>query len=466
LFLFSLANIYNIKMSQFTLPKILQYDEPLYSLPPNTQSFQVVCNPLSGSTFGPNTQIDVDLGSRGYLNPKSLHYRYKMTTTSTPASYMVGCPAYTPFQRLNIVMNSQNVEQMPNFNVVSNLIVNTTKDIAQKVGEQQAYGYADEFITSSPITNEQLDGGLFPAGGGSKSVSAPLICSLSSCEKLIPLHLLNGVRLSFFTDSIANMFSVVSNSGATPVSTANTTTGTITVSNGVNVTNITLPTDFQISNFEVVYDCIDFDENIKSMVSSLDKIRIKSNTWGSSSQTLASGVSGQQNLIYNHKYSSVKALFLNMGGATRTISANGNMDSYNIAGLTGDYQFSLAGINYPQRVLSCANNNGGIFQALRQAIGSIYDKNNAMSINSLEWNKISTNTTQPIVPAKFWVGVSTEKLKVPGSFFTGISTEASPISAIININTATSQPHNVMMIVNADLIFEIDPQTKQVVVIQ
>ena len=60
------------------LPKVVYYSEPMYSLPPNTQSFQVVCNPVSGSSFGPSSQIDVDLGSRGFLDPKSLMIRYKL----------------------------------------------------------------------------------------------------------------------------------------------------------------------------------------------------------------------------------------------------------------------------------------------------------------------------------------------------------------------------------------------------
>ena len=156
---------------------------------------------------------------------------------------------------------------------------------------------------------------------------------------------------------------------------------------------------------------------MKNMVASMDRIRIKSQSWASSIQSIAEGVSGQQNLIFNHKYSSVKALFLNMGGQKRTVSANGNMDSYNVAGANGDYQFQIAGINYPQRVLSCNNNFGGILQSLRQAIGSVFDKNNAMSINSVEFARSGSDVvTSTILPAKFIVGVSTEKLKIAGSF--------------------------------------------------
>jgi hypothetical protein len=415
----------------------------MYSLPPNSQSFQVVCNPISGNSFGPSSSIDVDLGSRAFLDPKSLFIRYAITLTSAAESYMVGTPAYTPFLRVATMINSQTVETINSYNVLANMNVNLQYDVSQKLGLQHAFGYLEGNTT--PVDNQMTDGGTF-AIAGSKSLSAPLYCALSSCEKLVPLFLLNGIRLTFYTDSIVNMFSTINNSG---------------------VGSQTLPTNYAITNFEVCYNCIDFGSDVQNMVYAMDRIRIKSQTWASSVQTVASGATGVQNLIYNHKYSSIKALFLNMGGNTRSVSANGNMDSYNIA-YNGEYGFQIAGLNYPQRSLSYGNNATGIIQMLRQAVGSVFDKNNAMSINSYEFFNNATNTvTTPQKPSKFWVGVSTEKLKVPGSFFTGISTESSPISAIINISgLATTQQHNVMLIVNADLIFEIDPATKQVVVIQ
>lgn len=424
------------------LPKVVDYSEPMYALPPNTQSFQVVCNPVSGSSFTPSSQIDIDLGSRGFIDPKSLFIRYKITSANAAVSYMCGTPVYSPFLRLSTMMNSQTVETISNYNVVANMLTNLNKDVSQKLGEQLAYGYLD--TTTTPVSNEQTDGGTM-AINGSKSLSAPLICALSSCEKLLPLFLLNGIRLTFTLDSIANVFSLIDNSSLA----------------------VALPTNYTISNFELCYNCIDFGDEVKNMVYAMDKVRVKSQTWASSVQSLASGSSGNQNFIYNHKFSSVKALFLNMGGATRTVSGNGNMDSYNVAS-DGDYQFQIAGINYPQRVLSAGNNSAGLIQSLRQAIGSVFDKNNAMSINAFEWaNSLTNVVSEPDKPIKHWVGVSTEKIKVQGSFFTGISTEASPISAIVNIGTtATTQIHNMMLIVNADLIFEIDPQTKQVVVIQ
>jgi hypothetical protein len=50
-------------------------------------------------------------------------------------------------------------------------------------------------------------------------------------------------------------------------------------------------------------------------------------------------------------------------------------------------------------------------------------------------------------------------------FFTGVSTQNSPITAIINTNTATNQLYNVMLIAVYDAIIDIDTQTNQVVIV-
>ena len=117
------------------LPKVVDYSESLYSLPANTQSFQIVANPLSGSSFGPSSQIDVDLGSRGFMDPKSLMIRYKINTANAASVYMCGTPVYAPFLRVSTMMNSQTVETINNYNVVANMLTNLNKSVDQKLGE-------------------------------------------------------------------------------------------------------------------------------------------------------------------------------------------------------------------------------------------------------------------------------------------------------------------------------------------
>lgn len=429
-------------MSAISLPDVIDYSRPLETLPPETMSFQQVCNPVSGSSFKAGSQIDVDLGSRGFLVPDSLMIRYKATTANVALAYACGTPLYSPFLRVSTMINSLITENLSNFNVIANMQTSLSMNVADKLGRQYSYGYDTGAIT--PESNEVTDGGVYGING-SKFLAGPLPCALSFSEKLIPLFALNGIRLTFTLDSIANMFSTITNAEGA----------------------VALPTDFTISNFEVCYQCVDFGSQVEQIVLSNGDIRIKSQTFGSSVQSIPTGTSGQIALVFNQKYSSVKSLFLNNGGGTRTLSANGNMDSYEIT-TGGDYSFTLNGIQYPQRPLSVLNNRAGVLEMLRQAMGSIYDKNNSMSINTFEFltqgDEGQTTSTQ--APAKFWVGVPTDKLRLAkNGYFSGVSTSSSPISANINITTATTQPYNVMLICACDYIFKIDPMTRQVVIV-
>lgn len=431
-------------MSVVSIPKVIDYSQPLETLPPDTVSYQQVCLPISGSSFKAGSQIDIDLGSRGFMVPNSLMIRYQMTTANAAACYMCGTPVYTPFLRLSTMINSTITENLNSYNVLSNFLCNLQMDVAQKLGVQSAYGFDTGGVT--PETNEVLDGGTFGING-TKAVAAPLLCALSSSEKLIPLFALNGIRLTFTLDSIVNMFSVVNPDESS--------------------TTIARPTDFTITNFEVCYQVVDFGKEVEQMVLSRGDIRIKSQSFGTSVQNVASGTSGQVNLSYNLKYSSIKSLYLLCGGTTRTVSANGSFDAYDIT-TAGEYSYLVNGISYPQRPLSVLNNRSGILQSLRQAVGSIFDRNNSLSINTYEFLSQATEgaLTSPIAPAKFYVGVQCDKLRLPSNaYFSGIPSGPSPITAIINITTATTQAYNCMLIAAVDYVFKIDPMTRQVVII-
>ena len=99
---------------------------------------------------------------------------------------------------------------------------------------------------------------------------------------------------------------------------------------------------------------------------------------------------------------------------------------------------------------------------MRSATGSIYDKNNSLSINSVEWNRtgiaVPTTLTEP---AKFIVGVNLEKIH-GGALLTGISTQNSAITVLVSTTTATAQAHTVNLILSYDALVEINVDSRQV----
>jgi hypothetical protein len=429
-------------MAEF-LPSCVNYAEPLAVLPANAQNYLFAAVPCNGSSFTAGSIIQVDLGSRGFLDPASLMIRYKYTSVATGSTKMVGTPAYTPFLRLDTFINSQSVESINNWNTVCNMLTNLQLSVADKYGSQFGLGHVDNG-SATVGSLEKMDGRLCASGGETGFLAAPCHCSLAYCEKLIPLFLLNGIRLQFTMDSLANMCSNISGDSASAF------------------------TSFTITNFEVIYNCIDLGAEAQAEVIRMNpKIKIKTQGFSTSVAPVASGSSGAINLIFNQRFASVKSAYLNMGGTSTTYSANKNMDSFDITSGNGDYQLNVGGVAYPQKPLSTSNNKAGVLQELRRSMNTIFGSNVSMSINSYEFNSGSGSTSDYTVPAKFWVGLNLQKLSIPQkAFFTGTSTQLSPISAIINVNTATSQLHNVMLVLNYDIIVEIDTLTHQVMYIQ
>lgn len=425
------------------LPNSVNYTESLPSLPDNTTQIPVVGMAINGQTFSPGQQIQVDLLNRGFLVPDSLYIRYTITATTTgtatASSFMLGCPVYTPINRLDVQVGSQTIDTIQNYNNVMNLLSNTTLDISQKYGQQSIFGYQALNATGNAIavpTLEQLDGRelLWAAGAQVFSVGAPLMCVLSNADKLLPLFSMPQVRLVFTVESLSSMF--------------------------VNGTAQTV-SGFSISNFELCYKIVDMGGAVEEMVRNMgDKIYVKSQSFAAASQTLASATSGYVELIYNQRYASVKSLFV-VNGGTAASSVNKAFDSYDITSNNGDYSFTVGGVIYPQKAISTVVNRAGGLMELKSALGSIYDKNNNFAINSIEYAYISANTTTAAAPAKFYIGTSVEKLN-SDSLLTGISTQNSAISYRVNIGTATSQAHTCTLIVNYDALFEIDTVNRQV----
>jgi hypothetical protein len=242
------------------------------------------------------------------------------------------------------------------------MLVNLQMSVADKYGQQYSLGYAD--ITTTPLNTELLDGRLCIATTDTFSLSAPLYCLLGNSEKLIPLFLLQNMRLEFTFESLANLSSNLSGDSGS------------------------IMTGYSISNFEVVYNVIDFGQEIqRQIIAENPKIRIKSSSYNTSIAPIANGSNGNINLIYNLRYASIKSAFLNFGGTSTTNSANKNMDSIDPTSSNGDFSLQIAGINYPQKSLSSSNNKSGIMNELRRSMGSIFGSNVSMSINAYEFSR-------------------------------------------------------------------------------
>jgi hypothetical protein len=407
------------------LPQQVAYATGAPSLPPNASSTDIVIRSSNGSTFGENATIVFDLNSAGFIDPQSLYIRYKYAFTNVVGAELKGTPVYTPFQRLSVFVGSTQIENIAQFNQVANMQVNLSYDIAQKYGVQSCFGYKDS--TSVP-NNEELDGRVLSVNEVG-SFSAPLSpCILSNCEKFLPAFAMPAIRVELGTDTLANMF-------RTDV--------------------VAVPTGMVLSNVELCYKQIDLGAEVEAMVRSAGMTHIKTGSLMNSASLLGAGSSGMASIVYNTRLASIKSAFLLF--ANTIAASNKEYDSVDITKGNGSVNISIAGKTYPQTPLNTAQNKAGVLQALRGAVGSVFDTQNSLSINSVEFSRVDGGATTLAGAGKFIVGIDTSVLGSTNDYImSGVSSQNSSITCNLQLNSQTTNSVNVHLCLAYDAILELD----------
>jgi hypothetical protein len=225
-------------------------------------------------------------------------------------------------------------------------------------------------------------------------------------------------------------------------------------------TNVQTPTNYLLQNVELCYTMIDFAGGVNDMVKSMgDKFYIKSSSFQNMGASLASGVQGTTELVYNMRLASIKSLFAHFSGLTVANCLNGIFDSVDPTRSTGDLQFNVAGTYYPSRPVSTVYNKSAVLMELKKAVGALHSDNFNFSINTFEFGAVDNVATTLVAPGKFYFGVNTEKLSTNGALLTGISTQNSAVTLRINNSQSggTAQAFTVYLIALYDCLIEVDP---------
>lgn len=410
------------------------------SLPNGTSSISTVVVPSNGSSFTAGDIIQLDLPSRGYLVPSSMYIRYKVLASGhAGTTAVVATPAYTFFTKLETLVGSQVVESINNYGQLCNMIVNCKMTPSQKVGVANAYGYA-EASPSVALTNVNVNGGVIGATPATNYYSAPLNCIFANADKLVPLKFMPAGRIQLTVDTIANIYQSAT----------------------------TEPTAFTISNVELCIDLVDFpaevDGAVASMADANGKVFIKSQSFISSGQNLASGSIGSLEFIYNFRLASIKSLFLLPSG---TASVNRLYDAFDATTGNGSYQFFVASMPYPQRPISTLQNRAGVLMELGTAFGPAHDlMTSQFGIPPVGWSYATNGVTTIQAPAQFYIGTNTERLSTNAVMLSGVSSQNSPISVRLDIGTATASALTLQLIAMYDAVIELDVANKQVAILQ
>lgn len=420
-----------------SLPKSFNLSEPIPSLPDGVTSTLISLRPISGSTFGASQIIEFDLGNRGWLIPDSLAIRYNQQVTSGAGGAAVpGTPVYSPFVRLNTLVNGAMIDSINQYGQVAQMIINTSMGISKKYGQAQSWGYT----TASDGNMLYLDGRLVAASQtlASLKVAGPLVgCMLSQAEKNIPLFAMGQIRLQFTVDTLANM--------------------------SFNNATILDMTNFQISNFELTYQMVDMGAAVEKMVYDMGpQLFIKSHGWNNSSVTVSSGTTGSQTYVFNQRLASIRSAYICPNRPT----GNKQFEFCDVTNGNGTYQLNVGSQMFPQLPLDTANNFGGIFVETARAAGAIYGKNSEMAISTAESIVDENDSTASMLyysPGKFIAGLLLSKVGSEDRdvLMSGCSTYNQPIGLNVTYGTATTNTNSLNLMLDYDCVLAIDVAARQ-----
>jgi hypothetical protein len=419
-------------------PDVLQYDEVQPYLDPNDSCLNITSSPVNGATFGSinGTQILVDLLKQDFLVSDSLLCSYRMNIVTTTANAQItGTPCYAPINSVQIQVNGQIVETLPNYNQLMNIKTNLTLDSSQKQGSSFQYGYSSAQAIGSN------DGRLCAALNETWNVSFPLSCILSNCKKYFPLFLTGQVRLIFNLEPLPASFLAVSTA---------------------------VPVSYTIDNFLIGYELF-HSSGLEATYRNRDApINIRSLSFYSQYQPLASGISGQITLNYNVNFQSIKSAFICPSAGTLGNNVNGQFDYCEVTQGSGQYAVIVGGKTYPPKPINVQTNKAMVLTELKKAMttlgvpyGTIFDKSNNFDITQAEFSYVAGTLTSLSAPSKFIVGVHLEVLHSQSArdFWSGVSSKNSAVQVQILSPTATPQLHNVLLILCVDAMLTIDPKT-------
>jgi len=421
------------------VPSEVQYVKPA-ELPPSTRCISLVSVPQQGQTFSEGQQITFPLQQYGHIVPSSLVVSYTIAyTAGAVANGILGIPAYAPISRLDVAINSTTVESISNYGALCTMLVNAKMTPAQKLGLSKPFGLTCGSGTATLQNADSFTGVL--SATNTLRVSAPLGCIYSSAEKYFPLSM-GDHRITLTIDSLANF------------------------------TYGTSLTSFSITNVQLNYDIITFDEATeRALLGQADgagDIYLKSQSYQISSAPVASGFSGYLEQPFACSLTSIKSLFSLFTSAV----GNRNFASYDITAGAGQISWTVAGKNYPETAIDMLNRPQ---YATIEFLSAIYGTKDPImgvhtSMSGANWSAVDADPADDskINHAKSYFGCNVERLSGGSNsvMLSGVSSLNSNVTLKLQVNTATLALLNSMLIINHDLIIKFNPSMRQITVLK
>ena len=432
------------------LPKEIQYNKPMASLPMDTTMNNITVRPSNSQVFSLGGEIvQFDLPAHSFLVPSSMTLRGRIKISAATAgavqAHILGVPAASWIQRVETIVGGALLESVNDYGRLYNMIGQTKIDYATKAGLMTELAYGANAQVDPTFSN--LNGRTLEALSGSTTIAQdipfalPLGCLLSSCSELVPLGHMGGVRIQITTAQLVDFITGTLGTGAV----------------------------FTVENLELNFNLVDFgagmDSVVRSMADQAGDLVLRSQGWNVSNVNWPANTGANASTyIYNVRLSSIKSLVLQGTGEAKDSANLGKYDAVRAAGNTGSTQFFVANRPFPPTPLR-ESNNAAVMSSLRQAFGEAHDVYSSnIAIPQKQWvgiaDLISGTASTAATPAAHFVGVNTEKLSTNSVMMSGESSQLSPINIRLDTSEATANAATLTLYCNYDAIISLNLPTR------
>lgn len=444
------------------LPQEMDYRLPA-SLPA-AKNFEIRIQPINAQSFigGNVVQIDLPCGRPGqYLDPSTTYIRFKATytagTVTTNQARFLGSSPYSYWQKQEVYGNNSVIlESINEINVLANAMTNLQLNDSDQRGLSTAFGgdyttVGGSSATAGHLINVNTAGaGVLDAQTFDYAVNLIGILGSGTSDKMIPIGEVYGLRYELTMDNFTNFTRTTA---------------------GAGVTGCT------ISDFEFVANIIELSPEANALIiqQNPDKIRIRSQTYRQSSNTLGSqgvaATTGTNDLLVGIRVSSLKSIFMccspSDANEKKFAGVNPNLDQGTC--------YLIGGGQYPQRTLNPSLKTADTYFETQKALGALgYSVFNgciskgAWSVSSTAYGQCAVyNTTVADImtkPNQFYLGIDVETISRKNNLLSGINVNSSPMffRAQVGQNLA-AVTHTLNFFGYYDVILEIDRAQKNIV---
>ena len=420
------------------------------------RSYRLNVSPYNNQTFKSGDVIKLKLPTNrcAYFDPKKSYLKFVVTIPTFASGLNPGAAYVSPDGHIGAV-----VRRLQSFSGGGSVLLETqeysgslyTMMLDMQVPAEQRANGTYSILGGSTATGK----GLAIAPGASDQYSFGLISGVfgSQATKMFPVgKLQDGLELHLYLDDFKNCFKACTDqTGLTASPLTNDATGAILAAN------------ITISNVEYVAEYCELNPNADAAISSINGNRfvIPNEQYRAVAVPIAQSSAGTTSLLVNHRFSSVKNLWVGLySNAQANNMALPGVSSRQRNTLSA-YQWRIGGINVPQKPVNVSYTSASEgFAEVERALRGMNNILGSCSISNSRWS----NTAAGAVNGAFAIATQLDVFDFTSDkpARSGVSTLDSPLYLDLTWSAVTTEALTAVVFVHFDSSIVIDGNTGSV----